>query len=60
MTVGRNVWIASNVVICPGVTIGDNSVIAAGAVVRSSIPAGTLAAGVPARVVRSLSGHQGL
>jgi len=51
---GDHVWIGSRVIILKGVTIGDNSVIAAGAVVSRSIPANSLAAGVPARVVREL------
>jgi maltose O-acetyltransferase len=42
--------------VCPGVTIGDNSVIGAGSVVTRDIPADVLALGSPARVVRALSG----
>jgi acetyltransferase-like isoleucine patch superfamily enzyme len=52
--VGSNVWIAAQVVVADGSTIGDNSVIGAGAVVRGHIPAGSLAAGLPAKVVRPL------
>jgi acetyltransferase-like isoleucine patch superfamily enzyme len=52
---GRNVWIGSNVTILPGVEIGDNSIVAAGAVVTKSVPSDTLVAGVPARPIRSLS-----
>jgi acetyltransferase-like isoleucine patch superfamily enzyme len=52
--VGANVWIAAHVVVADGSVIGDNAVIGAGAVVRGSIPAASLAAGVPARVVRGL------
>jgi acetyltransferase-like isoleucine patch superfamily enzyme len=47
-------WIAANVTILKGVTIGARSVVATGAVVTRDIPADTLAAGIPARVVRSL------
>lgn len=54
VSVGDRVWVGANVVILPGVHIGADSVIAAGAVVRTDIPAGVLAAGVPATVVREL------
>lgn len=43
-----------NVTICPGVTIGENSVIAAGAVVTKDIPANVVAGGVPARIIKPL------
>lgn len=52
--VGNNVWIGANVTVLPGVTIGDNSVIAAGSVVNRDIPQNVLAAGVPCRVKKSL------
>ena len=52
--IGKNVWIASNVTILPGVHIGDNSVIGAGAVVTKDIPANVLAVGSPARVLREI------
>lgn len=51
---GVNVWIGRAVTILPGVTIGDHSVIAAGSVVTDDIPAKTLAAGTPARPIRTL------
>jgi maltose O-acetyltransferase len=54
ISIGDRVWIGANVVILPGVRIGSDSVVAAGAVVRSDIPSGVLAAGVPATVVREL------
>lgn len=54
ITIGNNVWIGAAATILQGVTIGDNAVIAAGAVVSRSVPAGTLAAGVPARVLKHL------
>jgi acetyltransferase-like isoleucine patch superfamily enzyme len=52
--VGANVWLAAHVVVADGSMIGDNAVIGAGSVVRGPIPADSLAAGAPARVVRSL------
>jgi maltose O-acetyltransferase len=54
ITIGDNVWLGGGAIICPGVTIGDNSVIGAGAVVTRDIPAGCLAVGSPARVIREL------
>ncbi|MEV6813085.1 sugar O-acetyltransferase [Micromonospora sp. NPDC051296] len=54
ITIGNNVWIGGMAVICPGVTIGDNSVIGAGAVVTKDIPADVVAVGNPARVIRSV------
>ncbi len=55
ITIGNNVWIASNVVVCPGVTIGDNAIIGAGSVVTHDIPANTLAYGVPCKPVREIT-----
>ena len=52
--IGSRVWIGANVVVTKGVTIGDNSVIAAGAVVTRDIPPNVVAAGVPAKVLRAL------
>ena len=52
--IGNNVWIGAAATILAGVTIGENAVIAAGAVVSRDVPADTLAAGVPARVLRHL------
>lgn len=54
ITVEEGCWICSSATICGGVTIGKNSVIAAGAVVTKSVPPNSLVAGVPARVVRKL------
>ncbi len=50
----QNVWIGAAATILPGVTIGENSVIAAGAVVRNNVEANTIVAGVPAKVVRKI------
>lgn len=54
ITIGRNVWLGGAVVVCPGVTIGDDTVIGAGSVVTRDLPAGVLAVGNPARVLRTL------
>ena len=54
VTLGRNVWVGAHATILPGVTIGGNSVVAAGAVVTKDVPANCVAAGVPARVVKRL------
>ncbi|PRO66276.1 sugar O-acetyltransferase [Alkalicoccus urumqiensis] len=55
VTVGSDVWIGGGAVINPGVTIGDGAVIASGAVVTKDIPPDTLAAGVPAEVIRTMA-----
>ncbi len=55
--IGNNVWIGANATILPGVTIGDNTVIGAGAVVSKDLPANVLALGVPAKVIRELGEH---
>jgi maltose O-acetyltransferase len=55
ITIGNNVWLGGGVVVLPGVTIGDDTVVGAGAVVTKDLPAGVLALGNPARVVRSLA-----
>ncbi len=54
VTIGKNVWIGSNAAILPGVTIGDNAVIAAGAVVTKDVEPNVIVAGVPARIMRSI------
>ncbi len=51
--IGKNVWIGEGTVILPGVTIGDHAVIGANAVVTKDVPAYSVAAGVPASVIRS-------
>lgn len=50
-----NVWLCSNVTVLPGVTIGENSVIAAGSVVTKDIPSNVIAMGIPCRVKREIS-----
>ena len=54
--IGDDVWIGGSAVICPGVTIGDRTVIGAGSVVTKDIPADVFAAGNPCRVIRILVG----
>jgi len=53
--IGEKVWIGSHATVLPGVTIGDNAVIAAGAVVTKDVPANTVVAGVPAKVMKTIS-----
>jgi maltose O-acetyltransferase len=55
ITIGSNVWIGGNTVVNPGVTIGGNAVIGAGSVVTKDIPANTIAAGVPCKVIREIT-----
>lgn len=55
ISIGDNCWIAANVTICGGVTIGEGSVIGAGSVVTKDIPANSLAAGNPCRVIRQIT-----
>jgi acetyltransferase-like isoleucine patch superfamily enzyme len=55
IVIGRNVWIGSNVTVLPGVTIGNNAVLAAASVVTKDVPENSVVVGSPARVVRSLT-----
>ena len=54
ITIGEDVWVGGSAVVCPGVTIGDRTIIGAGSVVTRDIPSDVFAAGNPCRVVRSL------
>lgn len=54
VTIGNDIWIGANAVILPGVSIGNHSVVAAGAVVTKDVPAHTLVAGVPAKVIKEI------
>lgn len=55
--IGRNCWLGAGVIVLPGVTIGDNTVIGAGSVVTKDIPANVVAVGNPCRVLREISEH---
>jgi maltose O-acetyltransferase len=54
IVIGEDVWVGGSAVICPGVTIGDRTVIGAGSVVTRDIPSDVFAAGNPCKVIRSL------
>lgn len=55
ITIGNNVWFGGGVLVLPGVTIGDNTVIGAGSVVTKDIPSNSLAYGNPCRVIRKIT-----
>ena len=57
ITIGDNVWLGGNVMVLPGVTIGENSVIGAGSVVTKDIPANVVAFGSPCKVYREINDH---
>ncbi|WP_305884744.1 DapH/DapD/GlmU-related protein [Lewinella sp. JB7] len=50
----RNAWIGAGATVLPGVTVGENAVVAAGAVVTKDVPPNTVVAGIPARVMKSI------
>lgn len=52
VVIGRKVWLGAAVTVLPGVTIGDDAVVGAGAVVTKDVPANAIVAGVPARLIR--------
>lgn len=54
ITIKDNCWICSSATICGGVTIGENSIVAAGAVVNRDVPPNSIVAGVPAKVIRQI------
>lgn len=58
VTIGNDCWFGANVTVCPGVTIGDNCVIGAGSVVTRDIPSNSFAAGVPAKVIRTITDQE--
>lgn len=55
--IGRNCWLGAGVIVMPGVTIGDNTVIGAGSIVTKDIPSGVVAVGNPCRVLREVGEH---
>ena len=55
--IGKNCWLGAGVIVLPGVTIGDNSVIGAGSIVTKDIPANVVAVGNPCRVLREINEH---
>ena len=58
VVIKKNAWIGMNVTICPGVTIGKNSVVAAGAVVTKDVPDNAVVGGVPAKVIKMLNPNE--
>jgi maltose O-acetyltransferase len=54
IVIGDNVWLGGGVIVCPGVSIGENTVVGAGSVVTTNLPPNVLAVGSPARRVRTL------
>ena len=54
VTIKKNAWIGMNVTICPGVTIGENAIVAAGAVVTKDVAPNTIVGGNPAKFIKSI------
>jgi maltose O-acetyltransferase len=54
ITIGGNAWLGGGVIVLPGIAIGENTVVGAGAVVTTDLPASVVAVGNPARIIRSL------
>ena len=55
--IGKNCWLGAGVIVMPGVTIGDNTVVGAGSVVTKDLPANVVAVGTPARILREISDY---
>ena len=51
----KNVWLGAGAKILPGVTVGENSIVAAGAVVTKSVPKNSVVAGVPAKIIKKVA-----
>ena len=58
VTIKKNAWIGMNATICPGVTIGENAVIAAGAVVTKDVPDNAVVGGCPAKIIKELDPNE--
>ena len=54
VTIGEDVWVGGGAIICPGVTIGDRSIIAAGAIVTKDVPSDVIVGGNPARIIKNI------
>ncbi|HMN11685.1 MAG TPA: sugar O-acetyltransferase, partial [Bellilinea sp.] len=54
ITIGEDVWVGGGAIICPGVTVGNRSIIGAGAVVTKNVPDDVIVAGNPAKIIRRL------
>ncbi|MEN3324717.1 sugar O-acetyltransferase [Mariniflexile soesokkakense] len=57
ITIGNNVWIGGNATICPGVTLGNNVVVAAGSVVTKNFPDNVVIGGNPAKIIKTIDNH---
>lgn len=55
IVLGKNVWVGSNSTILQGVTVGDNAVVAAGAVVNKNVPDNVVVGGVPAKIIKKIT-----
>ena len=56
--IGKNCWLGAGVMVMPGITIGDNTVVGAGSIVTKDLPSGVLAVGNPCRVLRTIGEHE--
>ena len=54
VVIKKNAWLGAGVTILPGITVGENSIVAAGAVVNKDVPANSVVAGVPAKVIKEI------
>lgn len=54
VVIKRNAWIGAGAIILSGVTVGENAVVAAGAMVNKDVPANTVVAGLPAKIIRTI------